>query len=266
MESAARDDGEMSGGLRVFEHGTVGSCVIVLHGGPGAAGEATPLAAGLGHWFRVLEPWQRGATPSADADAEAIAAAVPLTVARHVADLHEVVLGCRDERPAVVGHSWGAMLALAYAAAHPDSVGPLVLVGCGTYDVEARAVFRERLRAHGQDFELDPRLPRPVVEFDQQAQRETWGDEMRLQAEGAHPKAFSAIASPVLMVHGDTDPHPGPMIRDSLLPHIPQLEYRELVQCGHDPWLERYAQAEFFEVVSEWLLARIGTRPLGEPT
>ena len=53
----------------------------------------------------------------------------PLTVARHVADLHDVVLAvCDGQSPALVGESWGAMLALAYAAEHPRDVGPIVLV------------------------------------------------------------------------------------------------------------------------------------------
>jgi pimeloyl-ACP methyl ester carboxylesterase len=46
------------------------------------------------------------------------------------------------------------------------------------------------------------------------------------------------------------------MIRDSLTPYLPQLEYRELARCGHHPWLERHARETFFRIVREWLLAR----------
>ena len=100
--------------IRVFTHGASGPVVIVLHGGPAASGCARPLALGLADAFTVLEPWQRG---SGDG---------PLTVARHVADLHEVIaLHCPGQAPALVGESWGAMLALAYAAAFPDTAGPL---------------------------------------------------------------------------------------------------------------------------------------------
>jgi len=39
---------------------------------------------------------------------------------RPLADLHEVVESCSGSvAPALVGHSWGAMLSMAYAAAHP---------------------------------------------------------------------------------------------------------------------------------------------------
>jgi pimeloyl-ACP methyl ester carboxylesterase len=91
-----------------------------------------PVARGLADLYRVLQPFQR-----ASGDER-------LTVAKHLEDLHEVVqLYARDSRPALLGSSWGAMLALAYAAAHPDSTGPLILVGCGTFDLIARARMHE---------------------------------------------------------------------------------------------------------------------------
>jgi pimeloyl-ACP methyl ester carboxylesterase len=75
------------------------------------------MARELASVFRVLETLQRGSGGDT------------LTVADHVADLREVVRSqASDARPAVVGFSWGATLALAFAAAHPDLVGPLVLI------------------------------------------------------------------------------------------------------------------------------------------
>ena len=105
--------------IRVREYGTDGPHVVVVHGGPGAPGYMAPVARGLADGFRVLEPLQRGS------------GAVALSVARHVEDLHEVVAFCGPgARPALIGHSWGAMLVLAYAAEHAGETGGLVLVGC----------------------------------------------------------------------------------------------------------------------------------------
>ena len=105
-------------------YGSVGPLVAVLHGGPGAPGEMAPLARALAaRGYRVLEPLQRrSGGPS-------------LTVARHVADLDEVL----SPGVALVGWSWGAMLGLSFAAAHPERVRCLALVGCGTYDECSRA-------------------------------------------------------------------------------------------------------------------------------
>src|SRR5712671_2085605 len=110
--------------LKIRSYGTSGPKVIVVHGGPGACGSMAPIARALADSFRVLEPFQSG---------------LATTVADHVADLHEVVRSRSDSAaPALVGHSWGAMLSLAYAAAHPAMVGPLVLVCSGTFDLPSR--------------------------------------------------------------------------------------------------------------------------------
>jgi pimeloyl-ACP methyl ester carboxylesterase len=78
---------------------------------------------------------------------------------------------------------------------------------------------------------------------------------MRLQADGIEPAAFAAISVPVLMLHGDHDPHPGPSTRDVLRARIPQLEYVELPRCGHSPWRERHARDRFFAYLRTWLHA-----------
>lgn len=261
--------------MRVRTYGSSGPMVIVLHGGPAAVGEAAPLARGLADSFRVLEPWQRGSGGER------------LSVSRHVADLHEVVLACGlDARPALVGESWGAMLALAYAAAHPEAAGPIVLIGCGTFDPGARKRMQANL-AQRMDEELRQRLERlseeypdlseqlrkrhelteslylfdpialepkeELLPFDMRAHTETWDDMLRLQKEEVYPAAFAAIGSPVLMLHGDYDPHPGRMIRASLEPYLPHLEYHEWERCGHQPWRERAICAEFFAVLRYWL-------------
>ena len=269
--------------MRVRTYGTSGPPVVVLHGGPGAPGGMAPVARGLAGSFRVLEPFQR------DSGGE------PLTVGRHVADLHELVESrSEDTRPALVGHSWGAMLALAYAAAHPGHVASLALIGCGTFDPLARdrmrAVvaermdesLRRRMKRLSEEFpDPDERLmalgdlTEPVYSYDLlpsdedpepvdgRAYEETWGDMVRLQEEGVYPAAFSAIRVPVIMLHGAFDPHPGRMIRAGLEPHIPQIEYREWERCGHYPWRERAVREEFVAVLWEWLTRRLTPGPTG---
>ena len=257
--------------LHVRQCGSAGPCIIALHGGPGAPGSMAPVARGLADSFRVVEAFQRGGGGER------------LTVARHVADLHEVMNCYADDRhPALLGASWGAMLALAYAAAHPDATGPLLLVGCGTFDPVARAALQssiakrmgERIRARLKDAEqVEPdrrwkasaeamtavysidllSSPHDEETFDAQAHHETWEDMLRLQSEGVYPASFAAIKVPVLMVHGDFDPHPGPLIFNGLRQYLPQIDYVELEQCGHYPWLEKAASGSFFACVRAWL-------------
>jgi pimeloyl-ACP methyl ester carboxylesterase len=240
--------------IQVREYGASGHPVILLHGGPGAPGYMAP-------------------------------------VARHVADLYQVVESyCAGARPAIVGHSWGAMLALAYAVAHPASIGPLVLVGCGTFDLASRA--RRGFPAGGRvDADLRRRLERipldwpdpdrqmqamadltlPLCSYDlittdqelvacqARAHHETWQDMLRLQAEGVYPAAFASIAVPILMLYGAADIHPGPLIRDSLTPYLPQIEYHDWDRCGHYPWLERAVRDDFFILLRDWLTRHLST-------
>ena len=245
--------------IEVRRYGSSGPTVIALHGGPGAPGYMAPVARALGDAFVVLEPLQR---PSGGA---------PLTVARHVEDLDEVVRSLGDDaRPALVGSSWGGMLALAYAAAHPERVGALVVIGSGTFDLGARARLRELLaerRSRGVDaytFDASDDAgddeDAPGRRFDRCANQETWDDMVRLQAAGVYPQAFAAIGAPVLMLHGSYDPHPGELIRDGLLPYLPQLEYRQWERCGHYPWLERHARDEFYATLRAWLHAHAQTK------
>jgi pimeloyl-ACP methyl ester carboxylesterase len=267
--------------MRVRTYSDSGSAVIVLHGGPGAAGYMAPVARALAGSFRVLEPFQRGSGDE------------PLTVARHVADLHGVVTSCSgDTPPALVGHSWGAMLALCYAAAHPGHVGSLALIGCGTFDPASRQRMRairqarmtgrlqarlerlaqeypdpdERLCAQASltlpldSYELDYTDAEPAT-CDARAHEETWQDMMYLQEEGVYPAAFAAVNVPVLMLHGAFDPHPGRMIEANLRGYLSQLEYREWARCGHYPWLERAVRAEFLAVLGDWLRNQFRQRP-----
>ena len=90
--------------------------------------------------------------------------------------------------------------------------------------------------------------------------RESWDDMLRLQDAGEYPAAFARVRCPVLMLHGDADPHPGRMIHASLAPHVARLAYHELARCGHEPWRERWARGEFFRVLGAWLAEHAARR------
>ncbi len=266
--------------IQIRRYGTSGPKGVLLHGGPGAPGYMAPVAKRLGEHFRVIEPFQRKGDP-----------VKPMTVARHILDLGGVIEAyCSDEKPILVGHSWGAMLAMAYAAAHPERPASIVLIGCGTFDADSRermnAIRRQRMTQHvfqrmqeRIEYISDPdeclklqgklmmqvdsyhlkHVEDEVVYYDALGHEQTWRDMLRLQHEGTYPAAFKSIGVPVLMLHGDQDPHPGPMIRDSLIQHIPHLQYHSWSQCGHYPWLEKAVRKEFYDCLMQWLSG--GTPP-----
>lgn len=107
---APRESGVTAGTARPLywcRHGTAGApLVLVLHGGPGAHHDyLLPHFLDLGSSFDLLFYDQRGGGRSRVDDAE------PITWQTHVDDLSAVVgeLGARPV--AVVGYSWGALLA-----------------------------------------------------------------------------------------------------------------------------------------------------------
>ena len=104
-----------------------------------------------------------------------------------------------------------------------------------------------------------------VEECDARAHQQTWDDMLRQQKQGVYPAAFAAIKTPVLMLHGAVDPHPGTMIRASLAPYLPQLEYREWERCGHYPWLEKTVCEEFYKVLGGWLARQPCSGPARSP-
>ena len=259
--------------IRMF--GTSGHLLIALHGGPGAIGDAYRIAKGLENDFRVLEPWQRRSGQ------------VSLTVSQHVEDLHQLILTrCENDTPSLIGSSWGAMLALAYAQKYSAYIKSLILVGCGSFDKASRAVIgpirKKRIEDYinrHPEYEADLDLPFheqvmkwhtmtdafeiesddfdiPGAEpFEEDGFRQSWADMVNCQETGIYPQSFTSIDVPVLMLHGEDDPHPGRMIREVLVKHIPQLEYHEFPKCGHNPEIEKYARADFFRYICDWLNA-----------
>lgn len=123
-----------------------GPPVVFCHGGPGlwdTLQEPARLLREHAGSVRVHRWDQRGCGRSGGGG--------PYTVARSVADLHAVRGHFHLARMALVGHSWGALLALRYALAHPDRVSGLVYVSGTGVDPDETwfdtflANFRQRL-------------------------------------------------------------------------------------------------------------------------
>ncbi|SMG25665.1 prolyl aminopeptidase . Serine peptidase. MEROPS family S33 [Paracoccus sp. J56] len=98
--------------------------VIVLHGGPG--GGCSPYMRRFfdPSYYRVVLFDQRGCGRSQPH------ASVEANTTRHlIADIEIIRSTLGIERATLFGGSWGATLAVAYAEAHPDRVGAMVLRG-----------------------------------------------------------------------------------------------------------------------------------------
>ncbi|MFF5961097.1 alpha/beta fold hydrolase [Streptomyces luteogriseus] len=127
--------------------------LVLCHGGPGLWDMFDDVAGLLGDLATVIRWDQRGCGRSEPCDG-------PWTVERFVADLDAVRRHFGLDRTALLGHSWGAQLALHYTLAHPDRVGTLVYVsgtGIGP-DSDWHGAYKENQRAR-----LGERLERLVL-------------------------------------------------------------------------------------------------------
>lgn len=123
-------------GVLVWDEDGEGPSVVFLSGGPGDSGHyLRPLAEPLARQFHCVIPDLRGTGRSAVRDQAS------LSVSSLLGDLEAIRLADRAGGVFVVGHSFGANLALLYAATCPAVAGA-VLIGLGPLDERAADAAR----------------------------------------------------------------------------------------------------------------------------
>jgi proline iminopeptidase len=170
--------------LAWYERGS-GPTVIALSGGPGDDHSyLRPVVEPLAAQFRWILYDQRGTGRSVLARLDE----QTLHPDRLVADLEALRLHLGQECLRLVGHSWGANLALLYSATYPDRADRVVLVGLGPLDEELGAVAAANLmkplsRAERQEHaRLGEQLERALEENDLGAMAEIHARRLALGA------------------------------------------------------------------------------------
>jgi len=267
--------GEVTLRARVIGSDAAESAIVVVNGGPGLDQTyLLPLAWLAAADRRVVFYDQRGAggstrPPSGD-----------YGLAAQVADLDAVRRSVGADRILLVGHSWGTVVALAYAAAHPDAVAALVLVGMGAPTaaedrrsfgarfgarkaalVKAGVVKAARPAARGDDCmpAFDAILPVHFADAHHPGARSLPGSyhcevghaTVAAAGEWDFRSLLAALPVPLLIVIGDADAnYPG--ARDTgRLVSPERLAWGELRGCGHFPWIE--CPQPFFATVLQFL-------------
>ena len=265
------------------KYGSVPFRVVVIHGGPGAAGSVAPIARTLGQKRGVLEPLQTATTLDGQ-----------------IEELRLVVEHNATPPVVFIGHSWGAWLSALVTAAYPELVRKLILVGSGPFEEHYVPRIAEnrfkRLSPQEQEeyLQLVELLDRSAVpgsaaslsrlgELSDKADSydpiELPGDSMDLKGiadpaemyQGVWPKAaelratgellrrVATITCPVVAIHGDCDPHPAEGVQKPLAARVNDFRMIMLQKCGHTPWSERHARERFYEILEQELSAPDGT-------
>jgi proline iminopeptidase len=257
-----------------------GHPLVFCHGGPGLWDTLDDLAAMFCGHSRTIRWDQRGCGRSQRRG--------PYSVARSISDLDAVRQQIAGPRTALLGHSWGAHLALRYAIEHPERVSHLIYVsGTGIdkdrgWHPEYRRNLRNRLGEHlprwetlknrarteDEDRELavlqwsadfaDPhtammhaeRMATPWLGINYDCNAAINAEVKRELNSADLAGQCQTLDIPVLLIDGTQDIRPRRAV-DSLHQALPNSNRVSLANAGHLPWTEQ--RDDFRQAVTRFL-------------
>lgn len=129
-----------------------GAPVVLLSGGPGfAGGMLISLAETVAKNNTAILLDQRGTGRSREGNK---VSPETIKISRFVADVEDLRKALKADRVILLGHSWGGMLAQAYAAAHPEHVRGLVLLCSSGPDLSYQETFGKNLNGKLSEAEV----------------------------------------------------------------------------------------------------------------
>jgi proline iminopeptidase len=151
----AQDGSFGSAGVELHYRGAgSGTPAVLLSGGPGFTVDyMVPVGDFLPPNYRRIYFEQRGTGKSRPAKLNQES----MTLQTVVEDLEALRVHLKQDRLLLVGHSWGGMLAMAYAAAHPDRVDRLILIDSGGPTLEFTQWFGDNIEARLRPEDLEAR-------------------------------------------------------------------------------------------------------------
>jgi len=246
--------------------------IAVIHGGPGAAGEMAPVAKELAAHWGVLEPLQSAAS-----------------IDGQLIELKSILEADGKLPINLIGFSWGAWLSYLFAAKFPDLVKKMILISSGSFDEkDAQKIQQTRMnrlseedrKKYGSLLEIlndqtgenkkealqqlaelcvkvDAFEPvdfeAPNIDFRADIFQSVWQEAAELRRSGKLLELGKKIQCPVVAIHGDYDPHPVEGVQKPLAAVLNDFRFILLKNCGHKPWLERFAKDEFYQILNDEL-------------
>jgi len=258
-----------------------GDPVVILHGGPGFDHIHMLPFSELASDYKVIFYDQRTTgNSSGNVDASSI------TVDNFVEDLEELRKKLNLKKMSVIGHSWGAGLAMYYAIKYPDNLKTLILLATSASteffdsyfkniekntslqdklalkqieqsqafknkEVEAvQRYFQISVKPFFYDQSLADRLDLAFSKNTAKNQSAVGALLMKNLGNYDIHDELSAIKCPTLVVHGDSDPFPCEGAY-KVHKYIPQSKIVFLKNTGHFMFVE--SQEELFFIIRDFL-------------
>ena len=284
----ARDGSFARDGVRLhYRTAGAGTPIVFLSGGPGFDVDyMVPVADFVPASYQRVFYQQRGTGQSRLATT-----AENMTLRHVVEDLEALRVHLGQERLFLLGHSWGGMLAMAYAAAYPTRIDRIILISSGGPTLEFTAWFDDNIRAR-----LRPEDVEAQRYWQEAARRGVDADKAALERvkaiapgyffDRAKGLAFAAalpdgalttrvnellfadmargydlrtglrqLDRPVLIVQGHQDPI-GHKTAEDIHDTIPSSSVEYIRQCGHFPWIEQ--PEEFRRILTDFFTSERG--------
>jgi len=201
-----------------------------------------------------------------------------------IEELRKVIIKEGNPPVYLIGWSWGAWLSFIAASKYPELVKELILVNSGPFEAKyAKSIMQTRLErltneerrrvkailglmGEGnsgnkmlKDFgylmgKADAFNPLPGVKdinVNSNIYKKVWGEAEELRKSGELLKYGEGIKCPVVVIHGDYDPHPFIGVKKPLTKVLKNVKFILLKNCGHYPWLEKNAKIIFIRKLIE---------------
>ncbi len=255
--------------LEVREIGK-GEPVVLLSGGPGFAGaQMFNTGKHVAATHRAIVPDQRGTGRSIVEPFDP----AQFSIKSAVEDLEAIRKAFELERWTLVGHSWGGLLSMAYAAEYPQRVKAMVLISpagidssfWGTYQANLSARMDEKTKKAIENLRPSAQTMEAFAEYSREFNRISAGAMLanksavpalraEMTPERMNPMVGMAMQpalgqydlrsklatfrEPVVVIQGDEDPI-GRETAQRIVDTLPHARLEIIEGCGHWPFLER---------------------------
>ena len=203
-------------------HGKAPYKIVLIHGGPGAIGSLKNCSEELS---RLTE---RGVVEALQSQ---------YSISELIEELYLQIIEYCQEKPTLIGHSWGAWLAVLFAEKYPKLCKNIILVGCPPLeDKYVKEISLRRLRnLSGEDSKVFQRIIDNVAadedikkipsileksdnynlesnekliadKADNEMYNRIWNEAAKLRTNGALLTAFKNIQSKLFLIQGVCDP------------------------------------------------------------
>ena len=244
--------------------------VVLVHGGPGAAGTMEAVAKKISGQNGVVEAMQ-----------------TRYSIESLLVELRGIISLHSHQPVTLIGHSWGAWLSILFASKYPDKVKKLILVAAAPLeDNYASKISETRLERLGEkdtrdlsrlmdQINIAPQNKKDPIfhdiaslirkadafqpeslsyknaNFEYKIYETVWTEAEKMRSSGELLRHARRISCQVLAIHGDYDPHPYNGVKLPLEKSIKDFRFCLLEKCGHEPWNEISAKKSFYDILEK---------------